>query len=232
VGGPTTPATLLSDPFDEPSLVDRATTEIRHAILSGQLRPGQAFSLRNLAGQLGVSFIPVREALRGLEREGLVVIRRGRSTSVAPLSSDDLHSLCQLRRRIEPELAADACLLVSSSELDEHELRLERARQPRDQSRDHYEAHRELLGALLGPTATSWDLRMLHMLWHATERYLRFSLDHRDQAGAGTGYPLRAAQVDLICAFRTQDPREAKAAMLHHVDWAEQIAEQGITAPV
>jgi DNA-binding FadR family transcriptional regulator len=73
---------------------------------------------------------------------------------------------------------------------------------------------------------------MLHMLWHATERYLRFSLDHRDQAGAGPGNPLRAAQVDLICAFRTQDPREAKAAMLHHVDWAEQIAEQGITAPV
>jgi DNA-binding GntR family transcriptional regulator len=234
VGGPTTPATLLSDPFDEPSLVDRATTEIRHAILSGQLRPGQAFSLRNLAGQLGVSFIPVREALRGLEREGLVVIRRGRSTSVAPLSSDDLHSLCQLRRRIEPELAADACLLISSSELDKHELRLERACQAPDQSWDPYEAHRELLGALLGPTATSWDLRMLHMLWHATERYLRFSLDHRDQGGAGgrTGNPLRAAQVDLIRAFRTRDPREAKAAMLHHVDWAEQVADQGITARV
>ena len=219
---------LLADPFAEPSLVDRATTEIRHAILSGQLRPGQAFSLRNLARQLGVSFIPVREALRGLEREGLVVIRPGRSTYVAPLSSDDLHSLCLLRRRIEPDLASSACLLISSDDLDERELRLESARHQRNQTQDRYEGHRELLGTLLGPAATTWDLRMLRMLWHATERYLRFGLDALDH---GAGDPLRAAQLDLICAFRGRDPREAQAAMLRHVDWAERIAGHGITAP-
>src|SRR5882757_1663647 len=161
VGGLMTPTNVFGDPFDEPSFVDRATTEIRRAILSGQLRPGQVFSLRNLAAKLGVSFIPVREALRGLEREGLVVIRPGRSTSVAPLSSDDLRSLCLVRRRIEPELATSACLLISSDDLNEHELRLERARQKPNQPQDRYEAHRELLRALLGPAATTWELRLL-----------------------------------------------------------------------
>jgi DNA-binding GntR family transcriptional regulator len=235
VGSLMTGTNVFGDPFDEPSFVDRATTEIRQAILSGQLRPGQAFSLRNLARQLGVSFIPVREALRGLEREGLVVIRPGRSTSVAPLSSDDLRSLCLVRRRIEPELATSACLLITSDDLDEHELRLESARHKRNQAQDRYEAHRELLSALLGPAATTWELRMLRMLWHATERYLRCGLDHSDQAATPgrtdiPGDPLGAAQVDLICAFRGRDPREAKAAMLRHVDWAERIAGQGITA--
>ena len=232
-----TPTNVFGDPFDEPSFVDRATTEIRRAILSGQLRPGQVFSLRNLAAKLGVSFIPVREALRGLEREGLVVIRPGRSTSVAPLSSDDLRSLCLVRRRIEPELATSACLLISSDDLNEHELRLERARQKPNQPQDRYEAHRELLRALLGPAATTWELRLLQMLWHATERYLRLGLDYLDHAATQgrTDDPadtLEAAQADLICAFHGRDPREAKAAMLRHVDWAEHIAGQRMTASV
>jgi len=233
VDGLMTRTNVFGHKLDEPSFVDRATTEIRQAILSGQLRPGQVFSLRNLAGQLGVSFIPVREALRSLEREGLVVINRGRSTSVAPLSSDDLHSLCQLRRRIEPELASRACLLISPTDLDMHELRLAEARQNRNQPEDRYEAHRELLGALLGPAATTWDLRLLHMLWHATERYLRFGLDHREHAPVGAGSPdesLGAAQVDLICAFRSRDPRKAKVAMFRHVDWTERSAAQGSAA--
>jgi DNA-binding GntR family transcriptional regulator len=232
VGDLMTRTNVFGHPLDEPSLVDRATTEIRQAIVSGQLRPGQVFSLRTLAGQLGFSFIPVREALRGLEREGLVVINRGRSSSVAPLTSDDLHSLCQLRRRIEPELAGIACLLICPEDLDMHELRLQQARQNRNQPEDRYEAHRELLRALLGPAATTWDLRTLNMLWHATERYLRFGFDQRDHAAVGAGSPdesLGAAQVDLIRAFRGRDPREVKAAMLHHIDWAERIACQGIT---
>src|SRR5208282_889332 len=66
------------------SVVDQVSGEIRRSILSGALRPGQQFSLREIASQLGVSFIPVREALRQLEAQGLVVTRPGRSASVAP----------------------------------------------------------------------------------------------------------------------------------------------------
>ena len=54
-------------PVEIASVVDRVVREIRRSILTGALQPGQQFSLREIAGQLGVSFIPVREALQQLE---------------------------------------------------------------------------------------------------------------------------------------------------------------------
>jgi DNA-binding GntR family transcriptional regulator len=79
-------------------MVDQVAKELRRSILSGDLRPGQTFSLRQIAGQLGVSFIPVREALRQLKAQGLVITRIGKSASVSPLAAEDLHGIYRLRR--------------------------------------------------------------------------------------------------------------------------------------
>jgi DNA-binding GntR family transcriptional regulator len=66
-------------PIESRSVAEQVTVELRRSILSGALAPGQEFSLREIADLLQVSFIPVREALRSLEGEGLVVTRPGRS---------------------------------------------------------------------------------------------------------------------------------------------------------
>ena len=68
------------------SAVDLVTSEIRRAVLTGALPAGEQFSIRDLAAQLGVSHIPIREALRRLESQGLIVLRQARSASVAPLT--------------------------------------------------------------------------------------------------------------------------------------------------
>ena len=98
-------------------------TELRRSILSGALAPGRELSLRELAEMLQVSIIPVREALRSLESEGLVVTRPGRSARVAPLDLDELQGLYRLRRRLEPEIAQRSCRLLSDAELDRLEQR-------------------------------------------------------------------------------------------------------------
>ena len=69
-------------PIASRSVTELVTAELRRSILSGALAPGQSFSLREIAGLLNVSFIPVREALRNLEADGLVVIQPGRSATV------------------------------------------------------------------------------------------------------------------------------------------------------
>jgi DNA-binding FadR family transcriptional regulator len=74
-------------------VAEQVTVELRRSILSGALAPGQEFSLREIADMLQVSFIPVREALRSLEGEGLVVTRPGRSALVAPLDLDELRGI-------------------------------------------------------------------------------------------------------------------------------------------
>src|SRR3954465_14983134 len=108
-------------PIESRSVVEQVTTAPRRSILSGGLAPGQEFALRELAGQLGVSFIPVREALRSLENEGLVQTRPGRSAVVAPVHLDDLHGIYRLRHRLEPEIASRSCLVLTSDLLDDLE---------------------------------------------------------------------------------------------------------------
>jgi DNA-binding GntR family transcriptional regulator len=73
--------------------------------LAGALPPGQSLSLRRLADQLEVSFIPVRDALRVLEGECLVVNPAGRSASVAPLDLEEFHAIYRIRTLLEPDLA-------------------------------------------------------------------------------------------------------------------------------
>ena len=66
-------------PIAHQSLVDRVTDELHRAILNGDIQPGSAVSIVELCEQFDVSHIPVREALRRLESEGLVSLRPGRS---------------------------------------------------------------------------------------------------------------------------------------------------------
>src|SRR4051794_9229665 len=163
-------------PIEPASIPDRVTAELRRSILRGDLAPGQTFSLREIAGRLGVSFIPVREALRNLEGEGLVVMHPGRSAMVAPLDLDDLHAIYRLRRTLEPELARRSCLLVSDEELTRLRAQATGFGEEHRSMDDIYEGHLAFHLALFAPAATAWDERILLTLWRAAGRALRIRL--------------------------------------------------------
>lgn len=74
---------------------------IRLAILRGQLSPGQILKQEELAKQFGLSRVPVREALRQLEAEGLVVSYPHRGTVVASLSPEDIAEVFFIRITLE-----------------------------------------------------------------------------------------------------------------------------------
>jgi DNA-binding GntR family transcriptional regulator len=74
---------------------------VRAAILDGRLQPGQAITERPLAHDLQISRAPVREALRELEKEGLVVTRPHRGTYVASFSDEDVLEIYSLRANLE-----------------------------------------------------------------------------------------------------------------------------------
>jgi DNA-binding GntR family transcriptional regulator len=151
------------------SAVDLVTAEIRRAVLTGALPPGEQFSIRELARQLGVSHIPVREALRRLEGQGLVILTQARSAAVAPLSEADLTAIYRLRLRIEPDLAGRSAALATPAWVRDLGDALEESRHenPDRAWEGHYRFH-ELL---VTPAASSWDIRVLHTLWSAAERY-------------------------------------------------------------
>ncbi len=157
------------------SAVDLVTAEIRRAVLTGALAPGQQFSIRDLAGQLGVSHIPIREALRRLESQGLIVLRQARSAAVAPLAVADMEAIYRLRYTIEVPLAAASVGKHSPEHIRTLESLLERSRDldPEVAWQGHYDFH----AALVHPAANEWDDRIMNTLWMAAERYTHLVFD-------------------------------------------------------
>lgn len=99
------------------SLGERATDRIRALIRSGDLQPGTRLVETELAERLRVSRGPVREALRNLEREGLVIITPSKRAMVTEWNERDLLNLYDLRTPLElkameltTERAATACV--------------------------------------------------------------------------------------------------------------------------
>ena len=87
---------------------DRVTANIRELILDGELEPGVRIGQESLAERFGTSRIPVRDALRQLESEGLVILVPNSSARVAKLDVDELLEIYKIRERIEPLALAEA----------------------------------------------------------------------------------------------------------------------------
>lgn len=90
------------------SLTDQIVTELRHQIITGQLSEGAPLRQEKLAMELGVSRVPLREAIRQLEAEGLVVSELHKGTVVSSLSLDEIEELFEIRVRMETWLFEDA----------------------------------------------------------------------------------------------------------------------------
>lgn len=90
-----------------PSIPALVSSELRRRIASGQLQPGP-LKISDLAQEFGVSAVPVREALRMLEMEGLVTFDHNRSVHVNALSLDDLREVYDIRMVLEPLLLGRA----------------------------------------------------------------------------------------------------------------------------
>lgn len=97
---------------------DRAYSQIRHMILSGELAPGQQLGEENLAEMCGVSRTPVRDALRRLEAETFVRRSDSKRSFVADWSLDDIEEAFQLRAMLESHAAARAAERISWDQLE------------------------------------------------------------------------------------------------------------------
>jgi len=222
---------LSEDPFVRQvkplSVVEQVIAEIRRSIVFGALKPGQEFSLRETAAHLGVSTAPVREALRVLQGEGLILVRRARSAVVAPMDRDDLASIYRLRRQIEPDLAVRSSGLITKASLANLDAIVATFGSDELGMSEIYDAHRDFHLELLKPAATPWDLRILETLWHAAERYVRVGFgrldpdpaEHRRRGDAHHG---------LVEAFRSGDGEQVRLALVAHLDGNERLAREAL----
>ena len=96
-----------------------AVQALRSAILSGELRPGERVPQATVAARLGTSRLPVRDALRELQRQGLVTLEPKRGARVVLLGQEELAEIYLLRERLEPALVEAAASRLPPSALEE-----------------------------------------------------------------------------------------------------------------
>lgn len=95
---------------------------IRGAIISGVLKPGERLMEVQLAEKLGVSRTPIREAIRKLELEGLVIMMPRKGAYVADLSIKDITDVLEIRASLEGLASGLAALRITDEEIEELEM--------------------------------------------------------------------------------------------------------------
>jgi DNA-binding GntR family transcriptional regulator len=152
---------------------DIAAAELRGAIVRGELSPGQKILQGVTAEQLGVSMIPLREALKTLAGEGIVTYEPQRGYFVTQLPLKRVRELYAAREVIEAEIERLAVPLAGSGSLATMRRQIqiqERAIADRD-AVAMIAANRVFHFALFELCENSWLLRFATQLWDAIDPY-------------------------------------------------------------
>lgn len=127
---------MLQENMDEYlPLRDVVFKTLRQGILTGELKPGERLMEIHLANRLGVSRTPIREAIRKLELEGLVIMIPRRGAEVAQITEKNLQDVLEVRRELDAFAAKLACQRMNEgqkAELKEAEEAFEKAVETKD----------------------------------------------------------------------------------------------------
>jgi len=165
-------------PIKRQTLTSAVTESLRQRILSGEFADGQQLRQEALSNEYGVSRVPVREALRQLEAEGLIQIIDHKGAVVSKLSLDDVLELLEIRAMLESSLLAAAIpkqtradLDAAASTLAEYETALKT-----DDIRHWGELNSRFHLALYRAAARPNTLALIEQLHNKTDRYTRMQI--------------------------------------------------------
>jgi DNA-binding GntR family transcriptional regulator len=201
---------------------DGLLDDLRGVILSGDAAPGVPIPLEEIAQALGVSPIPVREALKTLIGEGLVDHRPRGGYTVARITVAELSELYVVRGVLEQ--AALTAALPLATEADRIEAQAAHAAVGKaladGDMPGYHRASRRFHLALVAPARMHRLQRMLESAWNVTEPYRPMS-QLSDEGRAG----LHADHADMLAAFESGDTAALLAeAVRHHEELRRAVA--------
>jgi DNA-binding GntR family transcriptional regulator len=194
--------------------VEYISAELRQEILRGHLPPGERLILDVLAERFRTSPIPVREALRVLEAEGLIVMQAHRSAVVAEISEAELEDLYRVRMLIDVE-----AVRWSHGKLTEENAKtihgmIDRMEMLLSSHRDFaaFNLHRDIHFRIYEPSGSPFLMEILRRLHAKSERF-------RHLAKPVRGSPKEVANEHrkLLTAMETGTAQEAANLMKDHL---------------
>lgn len=192
---------------------DLVTQELRSAILNGELPPGTRLIIDELARQLDVSPIPVREALQQLQSDGYVVIEPYVGAKVAPIEAESVIEVFSLLETMEVVSSKAACQRMSDEDLQLLESIVTKmdalVSEPETWSRENRHFHQficqrsgtRLIGCLMSKVLDHWDRLHRYFLEDVfAERLATAQSQHRE----------------ILRALRAKDPVKVELLIRQH----------------
>lgn len=161
-----------ASPIEFTSVADIAYKRIRSWILGSELRPGCRVTIRSLAEWLGTSTTPVREALKRLQAENLIVSISRREFAVMKLSHDEVEEIFQIRLRLEQLAAEWAIQRVSIDSVDHLEGLLREMEQSTVTPQQWRVLNRHFHGDFYALSDSEYLVDLIESAWERTEAYL------------------------------------------------------------
>ena len=206
-------------------LRDVVFNTLRQAILKGELAPGERLMEIQLAERLGVSRTPIREAIRKLELEGLVLMIPRKGAEVAKISEKSLRDVLEVRRSLE-ELAIElACQRMTPEAVEELERKQEEFKEAVEQGNpmeiaETDEAYHDVIYK-----GTCND-RLVQMINNLREQMYRYRLEYiKDEDKRQI---LLLEHDNILRAVKQRKVQEAKEAMREHIDNQEITVSKNI----
>lgn len=206
-------------------LRDVVFNTLRQAILRGELAPGERLMEIQLADRLGVSRTPIREAIRKLELEGLVLMIPRKGAEVARISAKSLRDVLEVRRSLE-ELASElACQRMSEEQIQE----LEDAKRAFDQAVEEgdimkiAETDEKFHDVIFNGTGNA---RLVQILNNLREQMYRYRLEYIKEEDKRQIIMIEHSKI--LKAIKARHVTEAKEAMREHIDNQEITVSRNI----
>ncbi|MFC3075985.1 GntR family transcriptional regulator [Shinella pollutisoli] len=191
----------------------RVAGEIRQKIISGEFAPGLRIRQEELAEQFGTSRVPVREALKQLESEGLVIIVPNSGVWVARVDIEECVEMWKIRERIEP-----LALSESLPHLTDEDIRgLEEVCQTIDRTtdvEDFLRLDRQFHLASYRATAMPRLIPMIERIWNTTQHYRRA---YTMLLGRERYWIIQCEHRLLMEAIKRRDVEDAERALYSHI---------------
>lgn len=188
---------------------------LRQAILRGELEPGERLMEIHLAERLGVSRTPIREAIRKLELEGLVVMIPRRGAVVASITEKDLKDVLEVRRTLEILAAEVACDRITPGLLEELKKAGKEFRSLKDTEDVTKLAEADVKFHEIIYLATD-NARLIHILNNLREQMYRYRMEYLKDKGSRER--LNEEHRKIYTAIRNGDKKAVTAVVYEHIE--------------
>ncbi|MCA8907824.1 MAG: GntR family transcriptional regulator [Rhodospirillaceae bacterium] len=188
---------------------------LRHRILRGELPGGAKIKIGAVAGELGVSPIPVREAIRMLAADGLIDVQPRHSPVVLGVTLAEIYEIGEIRRWLEPFALSLAVPQLEEATLSACQDLIDRSRDTTD-GWDKVQFNRSFHLSLYRPCGRGRLLKIIEDQLDGTIRFSRYLVVADELA---TQAEEDEHQV-ILDACRRRDAEEATAALTHHLERA------------